>query len=87
VPFLDIHDNVDHSAIVLGGYHLEGRPELSFMVSVVGPSATQYYLSVVLLGNSSCLQLQFWLLLIGTEGAGIVSAPTFSISLLKKTIP
>jgi hypothetical protein len=61
VSFLDVNDNVDHSAIAFGDYHhLEGRPVMSFAVNVIGiqkaaraagrPTCKQYHLSYV---NSS----------------------------------
>jgi hypothetical protein len=78
VSFLDVHDNVDHHAIVLGGYHLEGGDELSFTVGVIDTSTTRYYLAVALLGTTSCVRLQFSLLLIGTEAAGFIEAISLS---------
>jgi hypothetical protein len=78
VSFLDVHDNVDHHAIVFGGLSNNGGPEAAFSVSVVNPSPTRYYLTVALFGLTSFSRLQFQLLLIGTEAAGIIEARSFS---------
>jgi hypothetical protein len=86
VSFLDVHDNVDHHAITLGGFSNNGGPEAAFSVAVVSTSPTQYFLTVSLFGSTSFSQLQFQLLLIGTEATGIVEARSFSSCGLTQTL-
>jgi hypothetical protein len=84
VPFLDVHDNINHHAVVFQGLSNLGGPEASFSVSVVGTSATQYYLAVTLFGTTFFSRMQFQLLLIGNEAAGIIEARSFSSYVLKQ---
>jgi hypothetical protein len=74
MPLLDIHDNVNHHAVVYGGSTNNGALEMSFRVSAVQNSPTQYTLSVTLLGATDLTRLQFFLLLIGNEAVGLLQA-------------
>jgi hypothetical protein len=75
---LDVHDNVNHHAIVFGGLSNLGSGEVAFSVSVVNSSATQYSLAVSLFGTTSFSRMQFHLLLVGNEAAGVLEARTLS---------
>jgi hypothetical protein len=77
MPLLDIHDNVEHQAVVYGGSSNNGAMEMSFTVSAVRNSATQYTMNVALFGDTSVTRIQFFLLLIGNEAVGSVEALTF----------
>jgi hypothetical protein len=72
LPLRDVHDNVDHYALVLGGFSNEGAGEVAFLAAVIGNSSTQYYLAISLIGATTFSRMQFWLLLIGTEAAGLI---------------
>jgi hypothetical protein len=76
MPLLDIHDNVNYHVIVYGGSSNNGALEMAYQVSAVRNSATQYTLTVTLLGATSLTRIQFFLLLIGNEAATHLEAHT-----------
>jgi hypothetical protein len=80
MSLLDIHDNVNHHAVVYGGSSNNGALEMAFTVSAVRTNSTQYILNVVLFGATSVTRMQFFLLLIGNEATGLIQALTFSFS-------
>jgi hypothetical protein len=87
MPLLDIHDNVAQEAVVYGGSTSNGLLDISFEVSAVRNSATQYSLNVVFFGSTSVRRMQFFLLLIGNEAAGHLRASTLGISGLIQFTP
>jgi hypothetical protein len=76
ISLLDIHDNVIQTAVVYGGSTNLGALEMSFKIYLTRISATHYSLNVTLYGATSLMRMQFFLLLIGSEAAGFIEAPT-----------
>jgi hypothetical protein len=80
VPFNDIHNNINHHAITYSGHEFTstGQTDFAYSIVVVSNLTTQYYLALTLYGTTTLTQIQFFLILIGNEGSGIIEAVTLS---------
>jgi hypothetical protein len=82
LAFSDVHSNLDYTSVVLGGLSTEGTMECKFALQAGTPTSTQVLLTLTVIDtNSRFTQMQFFLLLVGTEAAGQIEAHQFCTSL------
>jgi hypothetical protein len=74
----DVHNNIDHYAIVYSGHwNPSNSTEVAFTIQTISNTNTQFVFDLQVYGATTIRQINFALLIVGTEGLGNIEVVPF----------